>query len=212
MKIYAQSHTMNADPAIVATGSYFYDPGKQEWPNVERAKLFNSKLRTLQGPFILDIEHTTDIDHIKACFAMYRNNYPWLRMGLYGAMPVRKYPQASTHITEELNRKHRTGRASLASSADFVIPSLYDSYLDNESMKAFTRDMLNQAGLFHKPIIPAISHQRAGVYEYVGDSMWEAKLRLIRNHPSQPEGVFCWSMPTIEMPESAQAILREVMA
>ena len=210
MKIYSQLHTMNEHLAIVGTGSYFYDPGKQEWPNVERAKLFKPQLLTLTGPFILDIEHTTDIDHIKACFAMYRNNYPWLRMGLYGAMPVRTY--YPTDETRLWNRQHRTGRASLASSADFVIPSLYAFELDIESWKAFARDMLNQAGLFHKPTIAAISHQRAGAYEYVGDAMWEAKLRLIRNHPSQSEGVFCWSMPTVEMPESAQAILREVMA
>jgi hypothetical protein len=165
-----------------------------------------SRLPTTTATIFLDIEVWpldpadpsglyASLSKMTAVAQTVRHIGPQLKFGFYGAPPIREYWPVLKH-DESYRQWLQADRMMipLATSVDYLFPSLYTFYADPKSWLLFAEAQLREARQYRKPVYPFLwyqyhdSNRLLRGHEIAGDA-WEQELRFCRD---QADGVVLW--------------------
>ena len=139
---------------------------------------------------------------------------PQLKVGFYGVLPIRDYwnvvqypwaldaagtdPYARSRVGEFKLQFNAWKQASdflkpLADKVDFIVPSLYTFYENQEGWRCFAEAQIEQAKEYGKPVIPFLwmdyHNSTALAGQHIPDDYWRMELQTVRDHA---DGAIIW--------------------
>jgi len=192
-----QAHPMTA---------YWVNPANSllEFPDEKITKELAAKLpsSTTTGIYFVDVEQlpnaTTDseadwdktITKLSSILHWLKQERPSILLGLYGVMPERQYwPHKRTREWKQRN----TYFNRLSSYVDYVSPSLYTFYDDQQGWVEYAIDNIKEAKKSGKKVYPFIwpqYHQSSALAgQLIPGDYWRLQLETIYKHA---DGVIIW--------------------
>ncbi len=167
---------------FVYTGELWAKGADRAEPDIAYIKEQAAKWPT-DRPVALDIEHwPADPGHIDETVRKYiavadaiREANPGVKFGFYASLPIRNYwaaqptrrPGGKDHEAQRASRgegdtdhdrwlKQNTALAAVAAKVDYILPSLYTFYTDQQGWKEYAEQNIQQSKQYGKPVLAVI--------------------------------------------------------
>ncbi|KAM3097248.1 hypothetical protein ACKFKG_08535 [Phormidesmis sp. 146-35] len=136
-----------------------------------------------------------------------KSERPSLKIGVYGFPPIRDY---WVPLAKDANRSTKWQAANeflrpLTAKVDFIAPSLYTFYTDQDAWAAYARANIAEAQRFGKPVLPFLwpryhMSNRLLAYSYIPGDFWLKQLQTVRSTGAQ--GAILWDWNGFSRPAS----------
>lgn len=192
----------------IPTSALWPRDGDLTEPNFAAIKRGVSKHPNALGIACLDIEHwstsTTDslelksnIDKLVSVVDFVHNEFPDLKVGYYGMIPVRNYNDVRRNDLPALKtwQKQNDRLRPLGEAVDIVFPSIYAFNHNAEEWKNYAIHNLLEARKYGKPVIAFLwpqVHQSSlfSKLEFVNYEFWTLQLETVYEYA---DGIIIWT-------------------
>ncbi len=137
------------------------------------------------------------IGKFKKVISWIREEAPNLKIGIYGAPPVRDVYRAIQSPDSKAYQDWATENQKLkplADQVDVIFPSLYTMTKDPETWKSFAMANLQQAAQYGKPVYAFVwpryhDSMRGLAWTFLPESYWEMELQTVKG---KADGIVIW--------------------
>jgi hypothetical protein len=179
-----------------------------EFPDLAQCKITALSLKQSQYPHVLDIEHWDVTDHdenisinnIKKYIAVideFKKIRPNQTFGFYGVIPNRDYWAPVSNDPEKIQEWDTLNKRLniLAKHVDYIFPSLYTFYDNEEEWEQYAIENLKKAKAYGKPVFAFLwpqYHQKGDSKlrgRYISQEFWQKQLEICHQYA---DGIIIW--------------------